>query len=103
MTSLAVLIMMGPVPALIALGVFIVIVALTRYISLGSMLAALFLPTLVGVSSLFGVDFGVGSVASYLIFCIPLALLIVIRHHKNIVKLLNGTENKLSFHKKTEG
>lgn len=102
LTSLAVLIMMGPVPALIALGFFIVIVALTRYISLGSMLAALFLPVLVGVSSLFGVDFGVGSVASYLIFCIPLAVLIVIRHHKNIVKLLNGTENKFSFHKKKE-
>lgn len=103
LTSLSVLLMMGPVPALFAVLLFVIIVALTRYISLGSMLAAAFLPTLVGVCSIFGVDFGVGNVTSYLIFCIPLALLIIIRHKSNIVKLLNGTENKLSFHKKTEG
>lgn len=103
LTTFSVLLMMGPVPALLTVVFFVIVVALTRYISLGSILSAVFLPVLVGVGSLLGADFGVGPVARYLLFCIPLALLIILRHKKNIVKLLHGTENKFSLRKKAKG
>lgn len=100
LTTFSVLLMMGPIPALFALLFFIIVVALTRYISLGSMLAGVFLPVFVGVTSLFDLHWGVEETVSYLIFTIPLVLLLIVRHRKNIVRLIHGTENKFSLHKK---
>lgn len=100
LTTFAVLLMMGPLPALITLVFFVLVTAAARYISLSSILSAVFLPLSVYIFSMIGWDMGISSVSRYLLFCIPLSLLIIIRHKKNIVKLINGTENKFSLKKK---
>lgn len=97
LTSLAIMLFIVPVPSLIALGVFIIIVAVTRYVSLGSMLAALTLPfTVYFAGDYLGTTSGF--TASF-VFCVFLASLLIARHHANIVRLIKGTESKI-FSKK---
>ena len=73
----------------ICLGSFLVIVALTRYVSLGSIIGALLMPVVVWA-------LGIGTLEGVL--ALMTALMIVIKHAENIQRLLRGTENKLSFH-----
>jgi len=75
--------------AVIAWGLFILAVVLTRYISLGSISAA----SSVGVVSFFLYDRPV-----YIILCIVLSALVVWSHRSNIVRLVKGNENKFKFH-----
>lgn len=65
--------------------VFIAIVAVTRYVSLGSIVGMMCVP--VGMLAFFG----------WLEFTLALlcALLVVIKHHQNINRLIAGTESKL--------
>ncbi len=62
------------------------IIAVTRYVSLGSMIGAILVPLFFW---LFGYDL------PYLIFGAATALLVILRHHENIGRLLKGTESKL--------
>ncbi|MDD3252327.1 MAG: glycerol-3-phosphate 1-O-acyltransferase PlsY [Lachnospiraceae bacterium] len=86
---------------LICLIVFVAIVAITRFVSLGSIIVMILL--LIGMIY-FGHrgDYGIG--ASYLMeFYIVTAVISgmgIWRHRANIVRLLNGTENKLGAKKK---
>ena len=75
-----------PAGALIALGVFAVAVALTRYASLSSMLAAMSLPF--SAYFLHGSPFLAG-------VTVVIAVFIIYRHRSNISRLLAGTETKL--------
>lgn len=80
--------------ALAALAVFIIIFALTRYVSLASIIAAAAFPA-------FGLDF-VPSRTPIVVggfFFIP--LLIIVKHHQNIRRLLSGTENRFGSPKVT--
>ena len=75
---------------LIVITIFIVAVALTRYVSLGSVLAAGFFPIGVVLARHGSLCFIIGLVtASFVIF----------KHRGNIVRLLNHTESKLEFKK----
>ena len=78
----------------IALSVFILVVAVTRYVSAGSILAALTFFVCTGVFHSW--EFG------YLTMAFFLTVLIIIMHRQNLVRLFNGEENKLSFKKKAE-
>ena len=80
---------------------FILIVVLTRYVSLGSLVVSvMFLVGLIikGQMGLFGMSH------AYLLEMYGIGVLFVIsafvRHRANIGRLLNGTENKISFGKK---
>lgn len=84
----------GPIPALIELAVFIVMVALTRYVSLGSVMAAVALMPL----SFFVYQ---GSPASIVLCCIA-ALTVIWAHRGNISRIAHGEERRLSFKKKEE-
>jgi acyl phosphate:glycerol-3-phosphate acyltransferase len=75
-----------PVGALISLGVWLLAVALTRYVSVASMLAALSLPISAVVLKQGPVLVGVAA---------AIALFVILRHRTNISRLLAGTENKL--------
>ncbi|PYP84158.1 MAG: acyl-phosphate glycerol 3-phosphate acyltransferase [Candidatus Angelobacter sp. Gp1-AA117] len=76
-----------PVAMLISLGFFLLIVALTRYISLGSMLAAIAFPILA--------YFVEGAHLPSVMLVSAISLLIIIKHHQNIRRLLAGNENRL--------
>lgn len=74
---------------LICLAVFVVIVAATRYISLGSIVGS-------GLAPFVFLVFYWGHWWSFVLLTLTAALLIW-SHRSNIRRLLNGTENKFSF------
>lgn len=98
LTSFAVALVIMPIPALICLGVFVVAVVITRYVSLGSMLAAFSLPfTVYFLGGSLGI---VGGFTMYFIFSVFVAALLIARHYANIGRLVKGTESKLFSGKK---
>ncbi|MCF7912628.1 MAG: glycerol-3-phosphate 1-O-acyltransferase PlsY [Candidatus Cloacimonetes bacterium] len=95
-TSAGVFINLLPEACLLALVIFIVIVAVSKFVSLGSIAAALFLFGYVLVSNILS-GF---SEWQYLGVVTLVAGFIIIRHKANIGRLMSGTENKISFNKK---
>ena len=91
-TGLGVFIGLAPLASLCVLGVFLVIAVLTRYVSLASIVAAALFP-------LFGFYFvrHPGPVVIFGFLFIP--LLICIKHHGNIRRLLSGTESRFGQRK----
>jgi acyl phosphate:glycerol-3-phosphate acyltransferase len=84
-TALGAFVVLTPRALVIALAVFLVTVWLTRYVSLGSVLAAVTMP----VASFF---FGMPKLA--LLLLSVACLVIILKHRQNISRLLSGTENK---------
>ncbi|MBH5317974.1 glycerol-3-phosphate 1-O-acyltransferase PlsY [Paenibacillus sp. GSMTC-2017] len=89
-TTVGVIATLALVPALCAGVVAVVCIVLTRYVSLGSLLFAAFTPIFI---ILFDYSLPLLSVA--LVIC----AFAFIRHRTNIVKLMQGTENKLGAKK----
>jgi glycerol-3-phosphate acyltransferase PlsY len=87
-TSLGSFLLLAPKSILCIVGVFILVVAATRYVSLGSMLAAAAFPLLVLILH----DF---SEPGQLVFILVASLLILIKHRRNISRLLAGSESRL--------
>lgn len=85
-TALGVFCVLFPKAVLVSLAIFIVVVALTRYVSLGSILGAIAFP----VAAYFIQSPDAGSLALAAI----IALMVVLKHHQNIGRLLAGTENR---------
>jgi len=88
-TASGVILTMTPLAGLLALLAFIAVVIVTRYVSLGSILAAVSAPP---IAYLFG---QVQSAELYLL----IGLIIIVKHHENIRRLMTGDESKLSFSK----
>ena len=84
-TSAGALLALLPVPLGIALGTWIIVFLLSRYVSLASIIASISIPVSVALLS---------PSAPILIFTIALAALAIWRHHANIKRLLVGTENR---------
>lgn len=85
-TSLGVAIMLSPPLTLAILGVFAVVVALTRYVSLGSVAAG---------ASAWLVAYILGLPREILLFCFVGGAFIVERHIQNLKRLIAGKENRL--------
>ena len=79
--------------ALLVWGAFLLLAVLTRYVSLGSVFAAAAFP--LGTWLFVSRDPIIIAIAAFL------GVLVLWMHRGNIKRLLTGTENKLSFHKKT--
>ena len=92
-TTAGVLIALTPSAFLVVLSVFVLVVMVTRYISLASIVAAFCLPFAVwflkGSPTMIGVMAALGALAIY-------------KHKANIGRLLNGTENRFSKRKSSE-
>jgi len=97
-TALGMLIIIVTIDMLVAVAVFAIVVSVSRYISLGSILGAIAVPlTLVIRENLFHVNIeGYGTLLPFLIF---VSLLVIYTHRKNVVRLINGNENKVNFSK----
>lgn len=85
-TALGLLIFMMPKVAVTSFGIWLVCVLLTRYVSLGSIMAAIFTPPLAWY---------LGYPSAYVIFSVVAAFFVVLRHKENIHRLLTGTESKI--------
>ena len=81
-----------PVIAVCCVGVFLLVLFLTRYVSLSSILAGLALPVCV-------LWIWNDEVVLYRIFAILVAALIILTHQKNIGKLLRGSESRVPIFK----
>ena len=77
-----------PVIALSCVGVFLLVLFLTRYVSLSSIIAGIALP--VCVLWIWNDD-----VVVYRIFAVLVACLIILTHQKNIIKILRGNESRI--------
>lgn len=92
-TALGAVAVVLPLTAACSLSIFILMVLIFRYISLGSIIAVITVPVF---TALF-----YGS-PTYTIFTVVLAIAVVLAHRKNIVRLSKGKEPKFSFSKKDE-
>ena len=91
-STLAVMLMTFPIPAVICYIVAIGLIAATKFVSLGSITLAALFALLVIIT-----NFGSWLIA---LWVLAIAGLLIWRHHANIGRLLRGEENKLSFKKK---
>ena len=90
-TALGVLITLNWKIGLICLIFAVIIIAVTKMVSVGSILVAVLYPIL----TIFMSDFKFSTV----LVSIFIALLVIFNHRENLKRIKNGTENKLSFKK----
>ena len=99
-SSTAVELVCFPIPALISYAIAIAAIALTRFVSLGSMLCLVSYAVI--VSLFFANTIPAVGPVWVILWAVLLAALCLIRHHANIGRLLRGEENKISFKKKKD-
>lgn len=90
---------LSPLPLLLSLATFVLILAITHYVSLGSMISGVLYPVYMYYV------FGDRSTAM-VVFGIVVAVMLIVTHRKNIKRLINGTESKtyiLKCGKKRDG
>lgn len=78
----------SPLTALSCSGVFLVVLYLTRFVSLSSILASVAFPVFILI--VFNVENDM-----YRVFAIAVALMVILTHQKNIGRLLRGSESKV--------
>ena len=88
-TSFGSLLFVFPVQALLAFAVFLILVAVTHYVSVGSIAAAITLPLLIVITRF--------QEPTLWIITVCIGASVVWRHRANIKRLMNHTENKLDF------
>ncbi|PHX74036.1 MAG: acyl-phosphate glycerol 3-phosphate acyltransferase [Chitinophagaceae bacterium] len=86
------IIAISPWTALSCGGVFLLVLYLTRFVSLSSILASMAFPVFILI--IFNVDNN-----AYRIFAIAVALLVILTHQKNIGRLFSGSESKVPIFK----
>lgn len=89
-TLLGMVVAIQPLVALCVLGVFSLVLYLTRFVSLSSILASIAFPMFILV--VFNEPEPL-----YRLFAIAVALLVILTHQKNIGRLLQGNENKVGI------
>lgn len=99
----AALVLNPPVWVLLILS-FVLIVYISRYVSLGSVICASLFPLLINFIPFISITLEDGSLAGTppagIIAAALMAVLVVVLHRKNIVRLWKGEESKISFKKK---
>jgi acyl phosphate:glycerol-3-phosphate acyltransferase len=88
-TALGSFLVIAPRTVLIAAGVFVVVVVIFRYVSLGSIVAAGIFPFLLVKRALAKNDLPA------LMLVAATSLLIIVRHHENLKRLFAGTESRI--------
>jgi glycerol-3-phosphate acyltransferase PlsY len=88
-TLLGMVLAIHPEMALICIGIFLLVVIASQYVSLGSILAALAFPVLLLLQI-----FGQEESPLLIVFGFVMFLLVVLTHKKNIRRLLHGQENR---------
>ena len=94
-TLLGIILAVHPYAALVSMGIFIVVFLISKYVSLGSIIAAISFPVIVIV--VFETK-----TPSLIIFSILIAIMVLITHQKNIERLIRREESKTNLVKKKE-
>lgn len=89
-TLLGMAVAIQPVVAVCCIGVFLIVLFLTRFVSLSSILA--------GIAFMVFILFVFNEQPTfYRIFAVMVALMVVLTHQKNIGRIINGTESKVTI------
>jgi acyl phosphate:glycerol-3-phosphate acyltransferase len=92
-TSLGIIIGIYPLAAIICFSIFLFIFLISKYVSLGAIIASFLFPIIV-VFILHSDSFYLNG------FSIFLGATVILTHRKNILRLINGSENKMNIFKK---
>lgn len=90
------LLAVDPISMLTALAAFIITVAISKYVSLGSIVAAVVNPI---ATMIYQSCFDTDGMWINVIIATAISAIIIIKHRTNIIRLIHGNENKLSFKK----
>ena len=91
-TLLGMAVAIQPLVAVCCIGVFLIVLYLTRFVSLSSILA--------GISFMVFILFIFNEKETlYRIFAVMVALMVILTHQKNITRILKGTESKIPLFK----
>jgi glycerol-3-phosphate acyltransferase PlsY len=90
-TTIGVLLTLAPIPALISVGVTLLVIAITRYVSVGSLVFMALIPVLVYFRE---------APMAYVLSTLLIGILGFIRHGDNIKRLIKGQERKLGQSRK---
>ena len=93
-TGLGTILFLTPKITLLAILLFIAVVYITRYVSLGSILCAIFVSAAIIITK---------QPLPYIIFALIGSILVIVRHKSNIQRLLAGQENKIGSKVDTKG
>jgi glycerol-3-phosphate acyltransferase PlsY len=81
--------------AIVAIAIWLLVVLLWRYVSLASITASIAFPLVLFLAIVLSPDWDIVDLWPLLIVAAAIPLMVIIRHKKNIKRLLTGTENKL--------
>ena len=95
-TAAVSILMCNPFVFLIVILLFVIIVAATKYISLGSIMCSIIYPFLLNAVSKFANG---GNPSPFVIYALLIAVLVVFKHKENFKRLREGKESKFSFKK----
>ena len=84
---------------LIGLVFFFIILILSKYVSLGSILTSILIAilTFIPFVTQYGMFFALKGDIFYSLLLVVVAIFLTIRHHQNIARLFNGTESKITW------
>ncbi len=77
--------------------IFAVMLALSKYVSVSSVIATAYAPLAILLMSWLVDGCSFGRSFLYMILCLPMAAMVIYMHRSNIERLRNGTESKFSF------
>jgi glycerol-3-phosphate acyltransferase PlsY len=94
-TAAGMLIAIAPIDVTVGVIIFVIFVAFSGYISLGSITAAITIPSSMVIRyNIFNVDIPGYHIIIY--FVLAVSILLIYAHRKNILRLIHGNENKFS-------
>lgn len=93
-TAAATILMCNPIVFAILFALFVALVLMSKYLSLGSIMCMLLYPLVLNF-----IDTLLFGGCQYVIFAVLMAVLVVMKHWENIKRLTQGKENKFSFKK----
>lgn len=95
------LLTIDPLTCALSVGIFIILVVITKYVSVGSIAAAISYPIFTFIVQKFIFPYPEGVVPNTVVAAL-IGIVIVYMHKPNIIRLMNGTENKFGSKKKKE-
>ncbi|MBQ8824505.1 MAG: glycerol-3-phosphate 1-O-acyltransferase PlsY [Ruminococcus sp.] len=84
---------------LIMIAIFAIILAITKYVSVGSIVASACCPVVTFLIQWFGSDKPLWYMILNTVMAALMGIWVIFMHRSNLQRLKNGTENKFSFHK----
>ncbi len=79
------------------LAIFVVILALSKYVSLASIISTAYCPLATLLMSWLIDGYSFGRSFLYMVLSLPMAAMVIWMHRSNIERLIDGNENKFSF------